>query len=1112
MMDLKSALASYRIILTARLLDRNELASVTRGEAYFHAGSTGHEGNMVLNHFLKSQDWLNCHYRDKALLLARGIPSQEFFNILYGNAESSSTGRQMTPMVSCKAKNVMSMVVPVGNGALQSVGVAAAIKNNSDQPIVVCSLGDGSSQQGEVLEAIAEAVRSELPVLFFVQDNALAISTRTQYKTFFSLPQGEPETFYGLPIHRIDGRNVLTAHDELAPIVNDMRQSRQPAIVVFKVERISSHSNADDQSAYRSTEEINQSLDSGDPLRQLENNLLDNGMSDEQLLQIKQEVESHLVDAENAAKKVTQPVTTTQTIYPVNNALESQYQLQNTETNLSPTTMREALNGVLDFHLANNDSVFLYGQDIEDPKGDVFGVTRGLSSKYTGRVVNAPLSESTIIGSGIGRALTGQKPVCFIQFADFLPHAANQILSELATLYWRSNGDWNAPVIVMVACSAYRPGLGPFHAQSYEAMMAHTPGLDVFLPSNAADAAGMLNSAFLSDRPSIFFYPKSLLNQSNNLAPHNLHEHFYKIGAANLRESGNDLTLIGWGNTVSLCSEVAGELKAANKTCDVIDLACLSPWDSKTVLESANKTGKVIVVQEDNHTAGFAAEVVATIAEKYPQSVTVKRITRPDTYLPFNFTNQQALLPSFESILTAATKLLNLSLSWHTENNNDASQAIVTAIGSGPSDETVEIIDIPVQVGDVVARGDVVMVVEAAKSIVDMTSSYAGVVADIKVAVEDIVKVGAPVLAITLDDQEQARDTNNLTERKPIIKALPNAADLSTSDLSTSINTTPQKSKIGIYQIASATGSRQVKNEDIIQLLADDKHHTSEEIEKLTGITSRNWIADNESALTLATQAVKQLLANSKIDLSQIDLIVCSTTSPTKVSPSLACQVLAELSNGADHEIQAYDIFAACSGYLYALQAAYDYISAKPNANVLVITAEVLSPLLNSKDFDTYILFADAATATLVCGNQFFENALCELNRPVLSAKKDKKGSLLVPIQGHGHIEMEGRIVFSEAVRAMQKSLVAACEQQSISIDDIHLAVPHQASQRIMNAVGDRINAEVFTNVKEIGNTSSSSIPLGLQTAINQCKPGDKIGLCAFGAGFTYGASVLEKN
>ena len=195
----------------------------------------------------------------------------------------------------------------------------------------------------------------------------------------------------------------------------------------------------------------------------------------------------------------------------------------------------------------------LYGEDIEDPKGDVFGVTQGLTVAFPGRVLNSPLSESTIVGVSIGRALAGERPVAFIQFADFLPLAFNQIISELGSMYWRTDGAWQCPLVILAPCGGYRPGLGPFHAQSLESVMAHVPGIDVAMPADAADAAGLLHAAFESQRPTIFLYPKSCLNDRSAMTSADVERQRVPLGKSRNVGRGNDLTIVTWGSTLRLC-------------------------------------------------------------------------------------------------------------------------------------------------------------------------------------------------------------------------------------------------------------------------------------------------------------------------------------------------------------------------------------------------------------------------------------------------------------------------------------------------------------------------------------------------------------------------------
>ena len=255
------------------------------------------------------------------------------------------------------------------------------------------------------------------------------------------------------------------------------------------------------------------------------------------------------------------------------------------------------------------------------------------------------------------------------------------------------------------------------------------------------------------------------------------------------------------------------------------------------------------------------------------------------------------------------------------------------------------------------------------------------------------------------------------------------------------------------------------------------------------------------------------MLDQESLILEDLELLICSTTSPTSVTPSMACRVLNQLAvQKGEAMLQAFDINAACSGYLYALQAGYDFLQSKPHGRVLVVTTEVLSPLLDLKDFDTAILFGDAASATVLYGEAHFDKARARLYRPELSAKSDAGGVLSVPLLHDGFIQMQGRKVFTEAVRTMIASLNRACQQSGIQTDQLDLIVPHQANQRILDAIQHRIQPRVYSNIRHHGNTSSSSIPLCLAEILPDAQTGDRFGLCAFGGGFTFGASILESN
>ena len=589
-MEAQLLLRLYRTMLTSRQIDRIGEELNRQGIAPFHLNCAGHESVAVVAAHLNSADWIHCHYRSRAMLLHRGISSSQFFHEILGTESGKSRGRRMGVFFSDPKLNVVSMVTPVANNALQCVGIASTVREQDEQPIVVCGVGDGSTQQGEFLEALNEASRRRTPVLFFIEDNRWAISTQTQGKTFYSLTGEKAAEFCGIPIRYIDGRDVTTAYEEVGEVITKMRSDREPAIIVFEVERLSDHTSTDDQRRYRDEEEIERAKQTSDPLEICRQRLLEAGFSDADLSALQASIDEEIEAAQQAALNAEDP--------PAARSAKKPLPIEMTHPSHEAPgdgpgefVMREAIREVLNHHLKYDPRVRLLGQDIEDPKGDVFGVTRGLSTEYPGRVENATLSESTILGVSIGQTLAGDRPVAFIQFADFLPQAFNQIVAELSTMYWRSDGDWHTPVIVMAACGGYRPGLGPYHAQTMESLFAHTPGLDVFMPSSAADAAGMLNAAFKSERPTLFFYPKSLLNDSKRSTSGQIADHFIPIGTSKKLRAGRDISFVTWGSTVPLCEEVAKLLEDTGIESEIIDLRSLSPWDERSVIASAEKNG-----------------------------------------------------------------------------------------------------------------------------------------------------------------------------------------------------------------------------------------------------------------------------------------------------------------------------------------------------------------------------------------------------------------------------------------------------------------------------------------------------------------------------------------
>jgi 2-oxoisovalerate dehydrogenase E1 component len=1115
-------LTSYRYMVVSREIDLIEQDFTARGEAFFHVSGAGHEASCVLQHFLTEQDWLHVHYRDKALMLARGIPTDQFFLSTFSKDGSHSRGRQMNAHMSQPDLNVLSLVGPVGNSALQAAGVAAEVKDRDGAPIVLCGLGDGTTQQGEVLEAIAHAVRAQLPVMFMIQDNAFAISTKTEGQTFYSTPDGEPEQFYGIPIRRVDGRYATESYRVFQEVVEEMRESRRPSIIVFNVDRLNNHTNADDQRVYRSQEEIERVRLSGDPIIHAKQYLQESGVDEGEIRRIEEEAREEVKESAYRAQRTQEPEPTFGAKKPLPARLterENEYRgnpNSGAAPDDKPITMLEAIRNVLRYRLSRDERVTLFGEDIEDPKGDVFGITKGLTTAFSGRVINSPLAESSIIGISVGRALAGGRPVAFLQFADFLAIGYNQIFSELGSMYWRSDGAWQCPVIVMVTCGGYKPGLGPFHASSMEGIAAHTPGVDVFMPSTAGDAAGLLNAAFESERPTIFFYPKSCLNDRENATSPDVERQLVPIGTARRARGGDDITFVAYGNTVGLCMKAAAVLENEGIESDVIDLRSVVPWDMEMVQESAERTGRLVVVHEDNHTSGMGAEIIATVAERVPVRIDARRVTRGDTYVPFNFQNQLEVLPSYKRTLETAVEMLGGEIRWKLPESAQKGVFMVEAIGSSPSDESITVVEWHIEPGQTVRSGAVVADLEADKAAVELRSPVNGTVEEVLAQEGDMVKVGTPIIKVKTESNGQGdEDLKQVTREEPgtpIISGLDGLAGRQSASPQVAVSGAREVgSTVGIAAVTSAKGSRVVSNEEISQMCPS---WTPADIVKRIGIESRYWLAEGETGVTIAVRAVKQLFENTGLGLNDIDAMICATETPLYNTPSMATLIQSELKpDMKGFHAQAHDVNAACTGYLYALQQAYDILQSNPDARVLVITAEALSPRLDTTDPGTAPIFGDAATASLIVGSGQQSAMRAKVFRPVLGANGENGDMLKVPSSIKEPIFMDGPKVFLEAVKDMMASLKDACAVAEIDLDRLSLIVPHQANQRIINAVRQRMKAtkeQMYSNIRYNGNTSSSTIPLCLEEIFQDGNSGDFLGLTAFGGGITYGGGVLK--
>lgn len=323
---------------------------------------------------------------------------------------------------------------------------------------------------------------------------------------------------------------------------------------------------------------------------------------------------------------------------------------------MAQLTVLQAVNQALSEEMARDERVCVLGEDI-GRLGGVFRATEGLLDKYGElRVMNTPLSESGIIGTAIGMALYGLRPVAEIQFLDFIYPAFDQIVSEAAKMRYRSGGQFTCPMVIR---SPYGGGIrgGHYHSQSSESYFAHTPGLTVVMPATPADTKGLLLASMRCGDPVVFLEPKAIYRTVKDEVPDG--DYIVPIGKARIAREGADVTLIAWGAMTHVALKTAEEAEKKGISVEVVDLRTIVPWDRETVLDSVKKTGRVVILHEAPRTGGFGGEIAATIAERVIDSLRapILRVTGFDT--PFPYTLEHVYMPDTKRTMSAVERVAN---------------------------------------------------------------------------------------------------------------------------------------------------------------------------------------------------------------------------------------------------------------------------------------------------------------------------------------------------------------------------------------------------------------------------------------------------------------------
>ena len=653
-------LTLYRKMLTTFYVDERLKVFARHGKCTFHASTRGHEKIQAAMTLLLQprKDWYFTYYREKGIALGLGLPLRDLFLAMLSRAgDPSSNARNMPEHFSSPELNLVSQTACTGTQYLPAVGMARALRKEGSDAVVYVSSGEGATSEGEFFEALNWAARDKLPVLFVIQNNGYAISVPQSSQTVSEVHR--IARGFGMPSYDLDGTWFEPMYQTLPPVIRNMREGGGPALVEARVVRMDSHSSSDDQRKYRSAEELAELLPR-DPIHQTEQYLLRHGvLSSEEVAGIRAAIREEVDRAADEADAAPIPEESGVMAHIfAGNAPETARQAPPRYLSDEPVALIDALNHGLREEMESNPKIVMWGEDIADPKGGVFGVTRGLSTAYPERVRNSPLAEASIVGVAGGMAIAGYKPIVEIQFADYLWPGFMQLRDEIATVRWRSQGKWTCPVVVRIAVGGYIKG-GPWHSACVEAAFAHIPGWYVVFPSCAEDAKGLIKTAARSVDPVIFLEHKGLYRRVQARSPEPDGSYLIPFGQGRVRREGSDVTVVTWGSAVYLALEAARRAEKRDLSIEVLDLRSIVPLDEEIILKSVRKTNRVVVAHEDTLTMGFGAEVAARIGEKFFEHLDapVVRVAARDTFVPSAANLELAVLPSVEDVERAVEQV-----------------------------------------------------------------------------------------------------------------------------------------------------------------------------------------------------------------------------------------------------------------------------------------------------------------------------------------------------------------------------------------------------------------------------------------------------------------------
>lgn len=636
----------YNGMLKPRMIEEKMLVLLRQGKISKWFSGIGQEAISVgVTQALKEEEYILPMHRNLGVFTTRNVPLYRLFAQWQGKQSGFTQGRDRSFHFGSQEHKIVGMISHLGPQLGVADGIALADMLRRKKRVTAVFTGEGATSEGDFHEALNVASVWNLPVLFCIENNGYGLSTPTR-EQYNCEDLADRAKGYGMESRIIDGNNILEVYRKVSELCKAMRKRPRPILVEFKTFRMRGHEEASGTKYV--PEKLMKKWAKKDPISNYEQFLLSEGILSEGQIEamkteISEEINTNLKQAFDEPPVSSNETKELSDVY--QDTLFEDIKIGEKSKNLR---LVDAISEGLEQSMFKHNELIIMGQDIAD-YGGVFKITEGFVEKFgKSRVRNTPICESAIVSAAMGLSINGMKAVMEMQFADFVSSGFNPIVNYLAKVHYR----WgqNADVVIRMPCGG-GVGAGPFHSQTNEAWFTKTPGLKVVYPAFPDDAKGLLNTAINDPNPVLFFEHKGLYRSVYGEVP----EDYYTLplGKAKKLREGEDLTVVTYGAGVHWAMEILEN--QSHIQVDLIDLRTLQPLDLETIFGSVQKTGKLIILQEDTLFGGIASDISAMVTENCFEflDAPIKRVGSLETPVPFAKALEQNYLPKhrFETAL-----------------------------------------------------------------------------------------------------------------------------------------------------------------------------------------------------------------------------------------------------------------------------------------------------------------------------------------------------------------------------------------------------------------------------------------------------------------------------